>query len=267
MRRSSIFWGLLLIVAGTVFMLDNLGLLGNLSAWGVLWPLVLIAIGAWIIWQTQHRPAPASATIEKLDLPLEGMTQAAIQIKHGAGLLTVNSKAAPGMLISGSFEGGVEYNLDRQAQMPELQLKTPELIDLFIPGIVAPDQRIWSVGLTREIPLNLTLKMGANDTHLDFHDLRIPDLHIDTGASSTDLILPALGITHVHVSCGAASFTLHIPEGVEARIKVDSGISSVRVNQARFPQQDRYYQSLNYDNAEQRADIEIEAGVGSIEII
>ncbi len=45
-RNDSIFWGILLLIIGTLFLLDNLGY--NLNIWHIFrtyWPLILIFIG------------------------------------------------------------------------------------------------------------------------------------------------------------------------------------------------------------------------------
>ena len=45
--------GILLLVVGGVFFLKNLGLI-TLGAWQVIWPIFLIAIGAYILYK-RHR--------------------------------------------------------------------------------------------------------------------------------------------------------------------------------------------------------------------
>jgi hypothetical protein len=48
-RRSSAFWGGgILIVIGLYFLLANLGLLNWLD-WKVVWPVVLIALGVYLV--------------------------------------------------------------------------------------------------------------------------------------------------------------------------------------------------------------------------
>jgi len=45
-RNDSIFWGILLLIIGTLFLLDNLGY--DLNIWYIFrtyWPLILIFIG------------------------------------------------------------------------------------------------------------------------------------------------------------------------------------------------------------------------------
>ena len=93
------------------------------------------------------------------------------------------------------------------------------------------------------------------------------ELKLGTGASSTEIKLPAkAGTTRVKVEAGAASVVIHVPEGVEARIESDSGLISFDVDQNRFPKLNGYYQSSNYEEAENKADIRVSSGVASIEI-
>ena len=47
MRRDSIFWGMALILAGTLLFLQAEGLIQNVLQY--FWPLALILVGGWII--------------------------------------------------------------------------------------------------------------------------------------------------------------------------------------------------------------------------
>ncbi len=48
MHRNRLFWGLVLILLGTLFLLQTMGVLAW-SVWAYFWPLVLILLGAWIL--------------------------------------------------------------------------------------------------------------------------------------------------------------------------------------------------------------------------
>ena len=51
MRRSGLIWGAVLVFIGIILLLDNLGLFDALgiSLWDVIWPLLLILFGVWIL--------------------------------------------------------------------------------------------------------------------------------------------------------------------------------------------------------------------------
>jgi lia operon protein LiaF len=51
-KQESLFWGLILLIVGLLFLLDNFGV--DIDIWDILddfWPMILIAIGLKNIWQ------------------------------------------------------------------------------------------------------------------------------------------------------------------------------------------------------------------------
>lgn len=51
-KQESLFWGIILLIAGLLFLLDNFGV--DIDIWEILdhfWPMILIAIGLKNIWQ------------------------------------------------------------------------------------------------------------------------------------------------------------------------------------------------------------------------
>lgn len=93
-------------------------------------------------------------------------------------------------------------------------------------------------------------------------------LILETGASSSNVVLPAKsGFTQVEVRAGVASVVLRVPTGVSGRIHVKSGLVGLKIDNNRFPVKGSIYESPDYDIAENRVEIMVEAGVGSIEIV
>jgi hypothetical protein len=90
---------------------------------------------------------------------------------------------------------------------------------------------------------------------------------LQTGASAIDLTLPAnAGYTRVDISAGAASVTVRVPSGVAARVRARGGLASVCVDRDRFPRVRGVHQSLDYDTALNKVDVNIETGVGSVDV-
>jgi hypothetical protein len=125
----------------------------------------------------------------------------------------------------------------------------------------------WTFSLTGEIPLELDVDTGASEASLDLEDLKVTDLRLDTGASSTEITLPAkASFTKVEIDAGVASVRIQIPSGVAARIKTEGGLVGVDVDQSRFPREGGLYQSVDYETAKNKADIDIDIGAGSISV-
>jgi hypothetical protein len=123
------------------------------------------------------------------------------------------------------------------------------------------------VRLNPGVRLAIDLRTGANEARLDLSSLLVTDLRLQTGASSTEVSLPLQsGYTRVNIESGAASVTLRVPENVAAKIIASGGLSDIKIDQSRFPRMGNEYQSAGYEMAENKADIHIETGVGSVRI-
>jgi hypothetical protein len=265
MRRSSLFWGIVLVLIGGILLLDNLGFFArfNISVWALIWPLFLIALGVWILAGSFFR---GSSEMEHAVVRLEGASRARVRVQHGAGRLVFGAGGSPDALLEGDFGGGVVVDPRRSGDTLEATLKTATQL---FPFMWAPGTGLnWNVSLNRDIPLELKLEVGACETRLDLSDLKVTDLRVESGASSTEVTLPAnAGATRARFQTGAASVRIQVPPGVAAHIRTSGALSSTRIDEARFPRLGEAYQSPDYGTAANRADIEIEMGVGSVEVL
>lgn len=243
-------------------LLDNLGLFGNIDIWNLLWPIFLIALGAWILIGTVFRRAPV---VEHASIPLEGAQSARVRVRHGAGRLEVYSSNATGVLAEGDFTGGLEHSSRLEGNTLDVKMSPPQRV---VPFDWSPGTTLnWSFGLSRDILLSLDFETGASESRLDLRDLRLSELRLKTGASSTSIDLPAnAGYTRLFVESGAASVNIAVPEAVAARIQTKGGLSSIQVDTQRFPQMGSVYQSVDYEAAANKVDMDIQMGVGSVSI-
>jgi LiaF transmembrane domain len=261
MIRGRVFWGLVILLVGVLLLLDTLGYLGGINIWGLIWPLFLIALGGWILWNYSTR---GSRQVEHIAIPVEDAQRARIRFLHGAGRIDIIAGTSQEALIEGDFGGGLDISKNQNGEELEIRLKMPGSI---FPFDWSPGQTLdWSARLKRDIPLALSLETGASESHLDLRDLSVTELNLKSGASSTSLTLPSnAGMTKVDIDAGAASIKLTVPEGVAARIRTTGGLSNVGVSD-RFPRIGSMYQSPDYESAANKVDMDIEMGVGSVSI-
>jgi hypothetical protein len=60
--------------------------------------------------------------------------------------------------------------------------------------------------------------------------------------------------------------TITIPSGVAARIRADSGLGGIRIDETRFPKSGKMYESADFASATNKIEVEVDGGVGSITI-
>jgi hypothetical protein len=264
MRRGGLFWGVVLLLIGLLLLLSNLDIV-SVNLWSAVWAVVLIAVGVGILWGIVVGPSTVEG--EEVAIPLEGAGSARVRVKHAAGRLRVSGDAAPDALLEGTFSGGLDVRTQRRGDELDVEMALPRVPYVLAPWNWGREGLGWTFGLNREIPLSLTLETGASDARLDLSELRISELRLETGASSTAVTLPThAGHTRVRVEAGAASVSLRVPPEVAARMRFKGALASIDVDRDRFPRTGGVYQSPDYDAAENKVDIEVEAGVGSLRV-
>jgi hypothetical protein len=255
----SLLWPLAWIAVGVVLLLSTTGRIAiapaDLAAW---WPLALIAVGAWFlvaaVWPHSRPPN------ETLSLPLAGVSAADVRVRFGGGELTLR-QAAPGILLSGTFDGGAKFRSHGPG--------SAELEPYAGAWPFGWDHTLrWDVAVTGEVPLDLRLDTGANRSVIDLGGLRVRRLELHTGVSETRVLLPAAGgVTSMRVDAGIASVAIEVPAAVAARIRSKVAVGSVAVDERRFGRTAYGFESPGFDMAPNRVDIEIQGGLGSIRVL
>lgn len=295
-RRRGFVWPIILIVAGILFLLANLGLL-QWDMWALLgfWPLILVLIGLDIlaaqlestlayvtvviiglivilgaigvaILGASLGPARAVETTQIVE-PLGDIGEAYIEIQFRGGDLRVRALHDSPNLVEGRFEGpDGQVIKEYDAQRGRLTLRSPRRGPFFMPSVGTREER-WNLALTTQVPLTLNVDTGVGETVLDLEDLQVRDLELDAGMGRTTVIFPSRGRTRASVDGGVGEIRLEIPGGVAARIEVDTGIGSLNIDRGRFPRAgEDLYMSERYHSAEDRLDLQVDVGIGSVTI-
>jgi len=249
MKRDNIFWGSVLIVLGLLFFLQRQGIIPSVVPY--LWPLALILFGGWLILSVYWRPA--SSADEKFDIALREAKSVRYRFSHGAGQIVIDGGAPTGKNERSHMDGDrLDVRVEAGAS--------------FIP-FVGPSDGTWRFQLTQDVPVTLKVETGASQLDMDLTDVLASHIELSTGASNSNIVMPAHGASLLDLNAGAASINISIPEGVSGRVRIKEGLTSLHVDTNRFPQVDsRLYQSTDYDTASNRAEISVEAGLGSITV-
>lgn len=263
MTRGRVFWASLFLLVGTLLLLNNLGLL-PFPLGSVFWPSLLVLFGVWLI--ARGFVAGSAPQVERSTLPREGAESAKLTLEHAAGRLSIGSGTARDELLGGHFAGGVSSTIRRQGSEARIKLAVPagRWFDLPFGGNGGLE---WSMELSPDLVYELEIRAAAGETNLLLADLKVIALHLQTGASSSLVELPAMVERgQIAVEAGVASVELHVPPGVGARITSEAGLAEVDVDRTRFPRANGAYQSTDFQSADKRLEIDIQAGVGSVKV-
>jgi len=259
MKRHNMFWGGLLILLGVLFFLQTQGYISNVFPY--LWPLFLILVGGWIILGVYWKPNPDEE--ESFDISLQNAQKVKYRFSHGAGQIEIKGGAPTGKALVGSSAVGMNRNSQLNGDRLDVHIEAGAS---FIP-FVGPSDGTWRFSLTQEVPVSIIVETGASQLDMDLRDVRAAQVALKTGASNSMVTLPTRGASILDLEAGAAAIEIRVPEGVAGRVRVKEGLTSLNMDESRFPRVDsRLYQSPDFDTAADRAEINIEAGLGSITI-
>jgi hypothetical protein len=222
-RRPSVgalIGGIVLIVVGVAFLLQNAGVIR--VDWGVLWPALIIAIGAvFIVGALGRRDSGPGET--HVTIPVDGASRLDLSLRVGAGRYHLGAGA--GALVSVAASGPtIEHRFERAGDAARVRLSTA--VDSWSWGRMAGGTD-WQIGILPGLPVDLDVQAGAGDFVLDLSALAVVGARCSIGAAELRVVLPhPRGDVPIRVEGGAAQFTFVVPPGVEARVAVTGLVTS-----------------------------------------
>jgi len=300
--RRGVFWPLLLIALGIVFLLANFGFIAGVSWLAILslWPLLLILIGLDVAF---GRRWPLAALAAEVLVIAAGLALVASSPGAGVGIFTFGNGGGGGatdvnlvrtsatsaaLTINGGagryhVSGGATDLVTAHSQNADLRLRASERggradvrIDQTGPqGIFrGGGSTDIEVRIASDVPTSFNMNAGAGEFDVDLSDVRVTDARINTGASTTRLVLPRpAGDVPVRIGAGASTVVITVPEGVEAQVSTSGGLLTLRSDNSRLGQGGgtggcvacgSSVQTSGYATAKDRVSISISAGASSI---
>lgn len=124
----------------------------------------------------------------------------------------------------------------------------------------------WDLRLNNDVPMNLSLDMGAGPSDLQLAGLSLTGLDIRLGAGKSTVDLSG-GLTRdldVNINTGAANITVRLPRDVGVRVEVEAGVGRIEASGLRHDW--NVYTNEAYGTSEVTLQINIVAGIGQINL-
>jgi hypothetical protein len=210
---------------------------------------------------------PRDLMTETRTVALEGANRAEVNLQMGAGELKVRA-ADQEPLLEASFAFNreryrpeVEYSVF--GEKGRLQVRHPRRRGInFGPAT----RNEWDLLLSRAVPLELDINLGAGRNELDLRGLKIARLDIDMGVGEVllDLQGPYEKSFDVKIDGGVGSAKIRFPAEVGVRVRVDGGLGSVDAHG--LTKTGGAYVNEAYGKSDVTIDVDIEAGIGSLDL-
>jgi len=209
---------------------------------------------------------PRDIRTETQTVALEGATQVEAGLRMNAGELNVRGADQEALL-----EASFEYSRDRDR--PEVDYRrfgdkgTLQVRRARRHGIsIGRVRNRWDLSLSRTVPIELSVDLGAGQSDLDLRGLKLRRLEIDMGVGEMTLDLqgPHQESFDVKIDGGVGSGKINLPSEVGVRVRVDGGIGSVNV--IGLTKQSGAYVNEAYGRSAVVIEVDIDAGIGSLDL-
>jgi hypothetical protein len=186
----------------------------------------------------------------------------------GAGELTVSGGGDALMEADFTYnvaewEPIVDYSVS--GDQGDLTVRQP---DADVPDLAIDNYRYeWDLSFAEDVPMEMTIELGAGRSDLDLADLALTSLMVNAGAGDTTLDLAGgdwpdgLDVT---MRGGVGRATVYLPSDVGVRAEVTGGIG--QVNATGLTREGDAYVNGAYDGGEATISLDIEGGVGEINL-
>ena len=282
---------LLLLILGTIFLLNNLGYL-PWSMWTDVfkfWPILLIVIGLETLFTKNGSPRLLVAAIiliivlpfvlQGQNLPFNlnffqgagGTSTLALEKKLGtligskvnldlkSGDLKINSSEKTSTLL---VKGNLGYS--KLGKTPSVNFDPKDGIaglDITAGGSNLPvDLALsnWDLAFSQVVPLQIVVKSSSGNVNLDVQNLEIEKLNLDLGKTNTVLVFGRLGSPKVEISASEGQVVITAHGEKATKISLPEG-SQVEIA-TRFTKSGDGYLTEDFDKAKDKLEININPG-------
>lgn len=255
----SLFWPIMLIGAGAIWLLYNLNMIPEENLWMLvrLWPILMILAGINILF-------PRRLAVLGAVLGLLVMAGAAYILLYGDELDFVSSPEPTVEIFSVEMGNTTSSDINLDLSFPEASLHAlSDSGELFLAEIghvgdvnftVSGEEKktinlkqigwesgyqwlqsklegeviAWDIALSPNIPFALAVDGGIGKSELDLSDLRLSDFDYDGGTGASTIILPESREAYeTRIESGTGMVTVVLPEDSNLTIRVDSGTGQI----------------------------------------
>lgn len=265
----SLFWPIVLIAIGAVWLLSNLGVLtgANLVVLFRLWPLLLIVVGLDLLFGRQSPLIGALIGIgavvvivalmlvgpsiglagPSLDVKLSTFseprgdaTSAQIQLDLSVAETTVAALTDPSDLFTAdvSHVGELEYSVAgetskvislRQEDVRAGFFDGPQFLGPLFGG--STQNLYWNIGLNPDVPVELTVNSGVGNSVFNLREVQLRRFQLNSGVGTIKLQLPSVEETYdVNISGGTGAVEITVADDAAANITVHGGVGGLTID-------------------------------------
>jgi hypothetical protein len=261
------FWPVLLILVGLDVIFGRRGVLGSIA----LAIVALMVVGGIAFFATARTWTTTGTSHGTIAEPLGDIDRLEVTIDMGAVDANIEALAGGDDAVRGEYT--THKNLAIAATYSEaggsgiLAIEQKEFGRGFPGGGGGGFASEINLGLTGEVPIDLTINVGAGDLTLDLEGLDIRSLKIEAGAGSVEVTLPDKGQIDVDVDLGMGNVSIDVPDSMEVLAQFDVALTNLDISHRLVKGEEDIWRTSGYSaSAENRVQIQVGTAVGNVTV-
>lgn len=258
-RKRSFFWPIILIGAGVILLLRNLGFLVtfDLNVLLRLWPLILVVIGLDLIFGRRfpwagaliglitigaifaflyYAPSlginpPPGVKTEVLSTPLENTTKVEYDFDTSYEPVSIYALTGSTDLINATIVHNGQLNFavtgEAEKKVSLSETTNPDnwfSLDLGLTGLK------WDLGLNPTVPTVLNLDGGSGALNIDLEGIKLESFRASLGSGASNIQLPVSTTAYtVSIESGSGAVNTSLPSNTEITLSLSSGSGAINL--------------------------------------
>lgn len=221
-------------------------------------------VGAFLLAACSERPG---AQRDEREVGIGGARAVRAEITIGAGQLRITGGAAPLAQMrfdydTPTWKPDLSYRVERAEGLLTVRQPRTSGVDLSTRN----QRNIWEIAFNESIPLDLSVTLGAGESHLDVGSLNLTGLHVTTGAGKMQLNLVGARQRdlYVRVQGGVGELTVDLPGDVGVVVDVQGGLGSVETQG--LVRKGLAYVNEAYGQSSVTLHLSVQGGVGAVRL-
>lgn len=260
--HRSLFWPIMLIGAGTIWLLYNLNMIPSENLWMLvrLWPILIILAGLNVLFSRRlailgavlgllvmagavyillygDKLAFASSPepqVETFTVEMDNTTSADIHIDLSFQETKFHGLSEGGELFLAEIGhvGDIEFSVSGDAEK-EINLRPMgwEAGYQWLQSRLEGEEMVWDIGLSPAVPIFLSVDGGVGKSELNLSDLKLNDLAFEGGTGASAIVLPESREGYdTWVESGTGMITIVLPEDSNLTVLLDSGTGQIVID-------------------------------------
>lgn len=188
-----------------------------------------------------------------------------VEINFGAGDLRVNGGAEK--LLEADFTYNVA-KLKPEVEFTDgtLVVQHPDVRGYRTLQDITDFRNEWDLRLNNDVPMKLSLDMGAGTSDLQLASLSLTGLDVSLGAGESTIDLSGGWASDLDatIDAGAGDISIRLPRDVGVRVEVGAGLGTI--NAPGLKQDGNVYTNAAYGVSDVTLSINVQAGIGQINL-